>query len=432
MTRVLPSLVACPLKHFCISSAQVYEVAADVCTRAGDYPEALKALQQLVHLIYPVLAAQEAALAAAEAAAAAAAAPAGRAEEPEGPGALLLSSTAAAGPLASGSSSSSGSGSSSSGGRAPAASPTWDGDSDAAEEDWAALASGVEALDDAAVTAALQRRRFRRWPEAAGALAVYFSCVQGPREGRLDTLATLRRLPRPLLATAEVQAALALAGALAAGDYVRLFRLRAAAPMLVRQVAGTAARAARERALTVMATAYRNIAAAAVCRAVALSMPGLLECLKALADRWVLAGRERVWVLAGGCLTVWRVVEAVAKGLPSAWCMAAAALMQHGIAQLSKAAQAVAGTTWVQGPCRRTTRAGRPADGGPAGSRRPGVQRMRCCVAGTPVVCNTAMRGQRRGQCGGGAWVAAAHGRRRRYESCRQCSIFPLFLPLCV
>lgn len=306
VTQVLPLLLACHLRHFCISSAQVYEVAADVCARAGDYPEALKALQQLVHLIYPVLAAQEAALAAAEAgaAAAAAAAPAGRAEEPAGPGALLHSSTAAAGPLASdGSSSGSGSGSSSGSGRAPpalAASPTWDSDSDAADEDWAALASGVEALDAAAVAAALQRRRFRRWPEVAGALAVYFSCVQGPREGRLDTLATLRRLPRPLLATAEVQAALALAGALAAGDYVRLFRLRAAAPTLVRQVAGAAAVAARERALTVMATAYRNIAAAAVCRAVALSMPGLLACLKALADRWVLAGWERVRMLAGG------------------------------------------------------------------------------------------------------------------------------------
>ncbi|KAI7836552.1 hypothetical protein COHA_009570 [Chlorella ohadii] len=268
------------LSHF---TREVYEVAADVCTRAGDYPEALKALQQLVHLIYPALAAQEAALAAAETAAAA---PAERAQAAVGLGATAHESTAAAGSVSGSSSSSGSSGGSSS--RVPAAASAphcWDDDSDAAEEDWAALAGGVAALDGASLAAALHRSRFQRWPEAAGALVAYFSCVQGPREGRLDTLATLRRLPRPLLATREVQAALALAAALAAGDYVRLFRLQAAGPPLVRLVAGAATGAARERALAVMATAYRNIAAAAVCRALALSMPGLLGCLKALADR---------------------------------------------------------------------------------------------------------------------------------------------------
>ena len=148
----------------------------------------------------------------------------------------------------------------------------------------------MAALDDTTLAAALQRRRFQRWPEAAGALAAYFCCVQGPGGGRLDTLATLRRLPRPLLATPDVQAALALAAALAAGDYVRLFRLRAAAPPLVRLVAGAAAGAARERALAVLAAAYRNIAVAAVCRALGLDARGLLACLKLLADRWVLTG----------------------------------------------------------------------------------------------------------------------------------------------
>ncbi|PRW33645.1 Extracellular serine ase [Chlorella sorokiniana] len=277
------------LSHF---TREVYEVAADVCLRAGDYPEALKALQQLVHLIYPALAAQEAALAAAEAAAAAAA-PAGRAEEPAGPRAATAKKQSAAAVGVASSSSSSGGSSGSRARAAAAALPlSWDDDSDAAEEDWAALAGGVTALDDAAVGAALQQRRFQRWPEAAGALAAYFSCVQGPREGRLDTLATLRRLPRPLLATSEVQAALALAGSLAAGDYVQLFRLRAAAPPLVRLVAGAAAGAARERALAAMATAYRNIAAAAVCRALALSMHGLLACLKALADRGQAAAQK--------------------------------------------------------------------------------------------------------------------------------------------
>lgn len=273
----------------------MYEVAADVCSRAGDYAEALKALQQLVHLIYPALAAQEAALAAAEAAAAAA----GGAGEPAGPGAPLQGRAAGADPMAGGSSSGRG------GSSAPAASSTsagWVGDSDAAEEDWAALAGSAAMLDEAALAAALQQRRFQRWPEAAGALAAYFSCVQGPEEGRLDTLATLRRLPCPLLATSEVQAALALAAALAARDYVRLFRLRSAAPPLVRLVAGAAAGAARERALAVMATAYRNIAAAAVCRGLALSMPGLLACLKMLADRWVLvAGFSFGGAGAGGC-----------------------------------------------------------------------------------------------------------------------------------
>lgn len=272
-------------------------MAADVCARAGDWPEALKALQQLVHLIYPALAAQEAALAAAEAAAAAGDA----AREPAGPPGLARGGGATAAPAGSSSSTASSRGSGAAAAAAPAAA-AWGGEEDAAEEEWAALAGGMAALDDAVLAAALQQRRFQRWPEAAGALAAYFCCVQGPGGGRLDTLATLRRLPRPLLATPDVQAALALAAALVAGDYVRLFRLRAAAPPLVRLVAGAVAGAARERALVALAAAYRNIAVAAVCRALALDARGLLACLKLLADRWV-------WVLVTGVGACWGGVQ---------------------------------------------------------------------------------------------------------------------------
>lgn len=262
----------------CSCRRQVYETAADVCTRAQDYPEALKALQQLARLIYPALAAQEQQLAAAEAAA-----EAQRAPVPGAPPGLVLHGR----PAAAGAGGASG-GSSSSRPGAAAAAPAWDAGEEA-EEEWAALAGGLATLDDASIAAALRRPPFRRWPEVAAALALYFACVQqgGQGECRLDTLATLRRLRRPLLGTAEVQGALALHAALAAGDYVSLFRRRAAAPRLVQLVTDAAAAAARERALAAMAAAYRNIAAAAVCRALDLDAGGrqLMLCLKLLADR---------------------------------------------------------------------------------------------------------------------------------------------------
>ena len=271
---------------------QVYECAADVCARAGDYPEALKALQQLVHLIYPALAAEEAALAAAEQQAAALQQPAAAAGAPAGPppGLALHGRAVAAngGSSGSGGGSSSSSSSSSSRAAAPAAAPVpaWASDGDAEDEAWLTAAGGAAALDAAALAAALGRPPFRRWPEVAAALSLYFACVQQGSADRLDTLATLRRLPRPLLATTEVQAALRLRAALAAGDWVALFRERARAPPLVQLVAGAAAGAARERALVAMAMAYRNVAVAAACRWLALDTRGLMACLKVLADRW--------------------------------------------------------------------------------------------------------------------------------------------------
>ncbi len=163
---------------------------------------------------------------------------------------------------------------------------------EAAEDAW--LVGPSTQLDSPTVAAALQQPAFRRWPEAAGALVLYFTAARpaGAPAGdaQLDTLATLRRLPPPLLRAAEVRAALRLRAALAAGDYVALFRLREGAPPLVRALlSGSVAAAARERALVVLASAYRNIAVAAVCRTLALDTPRLLlACLKLLADRWVL------------------------------------------------------------------------------------------------------------------------------------------------
>lgn len=257
--------------------AQVYETAADVCTRAGDYPEALKALQQLVHLIYPALAAQEAALAAAEQHVAAAEQPAAGGAAAGPPPGLALHGRVAA--------------SNGDDGTAPAAAaaavplPAWASEGDAEDEAWLTAAGGAATLGDAALAAALGRSPFRRWPEVAAALSLYFACVQQGSADRLDTLATLRRLPRPLLGAPEVQAALRLRAALAAGDWVALFRERAQAPRLVQLVADAAAGAARERALAAMAVAYRNVAAAAACRMLALDTRSLLACLKVLADR---------------------------------------------------------------------------------------------------------------------------------------------------
>ncbi|KAL4435478.1 hypothetical protein ABPG77_006240 [Micractinium sp. CCAP 211/92] len=256
------------LSHF---TREVYECAADVCARAGDLGEALKALQVLVHHIYPALAAAEAA---------AGPAGAGTYEQPGSrpPGLQRQQQPEQAAPAA---------------GQSPrrAGGGGWRGgdEEEAAEDAW--LVGPSTQLDSPTVAAALQQPAFRRWPEVAGALVLYFTAARpaGAPAGnaQLDTLATLRRLPPPLLRAAEVRAALRLRAALAAGDYVALFRLREGAPPLVRAlVSGSVAAAARERALVVLAVAYRNIAVAAVCRTLALDTPRLLlACLKLLADR---------------------------------------------------------------------------------------------------------------------------------------------------
>ncbi|KAL4419751.1 hypothetical protein ABPG75_006849 [Micractinium tetrahymenae] len=256
------------LSHF---TREVYECAADVCTHAGDLGEALKALQTLVHHIYPALAAAEAAAAAAAAAAAE--------EQPAGPPGLQRRQQHEAAAAAAGG-------------------PVWGAggsqgySEDADQEDGDAWLEGPSTqLDDATVAAALEKPAFRRWPEAAGALALYFTAARPsgapPGDVQLDTLATLRRLPPPLLRSAEVRCALRLRAALAAGDFVALFRLQQGAPPLLRALlSGGVAAAARERALLVLAAAYRNIAVAAVCRMLALGTPRLLlACLKLLADR---------------------------------------------------------------------------------------------------------------------------------------------------
>ena len=267
---LLPSSPLSPITPF-LHNSQVYECAADVCTRAGDFPEALKALQTLVNAIYPALAAAQAAEATL----------ANGSGGPRSAGEQRQEQRQQ---------------------RAAASAPVaWADDECEEEGDEAWLGGPAAPLDDAVVVAALRQHRFRRWPEAAGALALYFDCCSPPagaaaqQSGRgLDTLATLRRLPPRLLASPEVRAALRLRAALAAGDYVSLFRLAAAAPPLTAAlVARGAATRERERALRVLAVAYRNIAVSAVCGVLALHAPRqLLACLKLLADR---CARSVVW-----------------------------------------------------------------------------------------------------------------------------------------
>ncbi|KAL4856964.1 hypothetical protein ACK3TF_002662 [Chlorella vulgaris] len=268
------------LSHF---SRQVYECTADVCSRAGDWPEALKALQQLVSLIYPALAMQLQQQRQEE----------GREqqqqqqEQAEGAAPGLPPGLSAAGPAASGGRVGSSSHSSI---RHGAAQARWRQEEQEEEDGAAWMMAGLGAaagLDSGVVEAALAQPQFRRWPEVAAALSIYFTCVQQQAgDDCLDTLTTLRGLPQRVLATQEVQAALQLHSALAAGDFVALFRLRAAAPPLVQLVAGAAAPRAREAALAVLAVAHHKIAVAAVCRWLQLGgTHQLLGCLKVLADR---------------------------------------------------------------------------------------------------------------------------------------------------
>ncbi|KAI3425162.1 hypothetical protein D9Q98_008933 [Chlorella vulgaris] len=282
------------LSHF---SRQVYECTADVCSRAGDWPEALKALQQLVSLIYPALAMQLQQRLQEQ----------GREqqqqqqEQAEGaaPAPGLPPGLSAAGSAASGG----GVGSSSHNSiRHGAAQARWRQEEQEEEDGAAWMMAGLGAaagLDSGVVAAALAQPQFRRWPEVAAALSIYFTCVQQQAgDDCLDTLTTLRGLPQRVLATQEVQAALQLHSALAAGDFVALFRLRAAAPPLVQLVAGAAAPRAREAALAVLAVAYHKIALAAVCRWLQLGgTHQLLGCLKVLADRGHLAAQRAMGAL---------------------------------------------------------------------------------------------------------------------------------------
>lgn len=237
------------LSHF---TREVYEAAADVCARAHDWPEAFKALQQLVNLIYPALAEQQA--------------------QQAGSSERQGASTGLAGKPGCGS-------------EVGTAQGAWDLEQKDEGLECGRLA--VEALDPGITAAALAQPRFRRWPEAAAALVLYFACTQ---QQEADTLTTMRQLPRAVLASDEVQAALRLRSALCDNNYVALFRLRAAAPPLVQLVTRAAAQRARESALAIMASAYRSIAVGAVCQALQLAgLSQLLACLKLLADRWASA-----------------------------------------------------------------------------------------------------------------------------------------------
>ncbi|EFN53701.1 hypothetical protein CHLNCDRAFT_136526 [Chlorella variabilis] len=271
------------LSHF---TREVYECAADVCARAQDWPEALKALQQLVHLIYPALAVQQLQQQQQQRCSPVPAGPPG------------LTSSAPSLPAAAAEQ-----------GSGCAAVARW-ADEGCDEDGDAGLLGGLGAalVDGATVAAALRQPEFRRWPEAAAALSLYFACVQQQAGDRLDTLTTLRRFPRRILETPEVQLALRLHSALGGpgGNFVSLFRLRSSAPQLVQLVTVAAAQRGREQALVVMAAAYRSIAVPAVCRMLQLASNTrqLLACLKLLADRGHLGAQralgglqqeEQVW-----------------------------------------------------------------------------------------------------------------------------------------
>lgn len=170
---------------------QVYELSADICLLAGDLGEALKCLRQLVELIYSTLAAAQ--LQAARCDASQHADPLWHAEAP-----------AAA----------------TEGSRQPAA-----------------AAAGECGGDSSGLAALLGQPCFARWPEAAGALLLYYKCHQQAAAEGVDTIITLRRLPSALLARKEVGMALQLVVALGAGDYVGFCRLVDQAPLMVQLTA---------------------------------------------------------------------------------------------------------------------------------------------------------------------------------------------------
>ena len=261
----------------CCCPWQVYEVAADVCMRAGDYPEALKCIAQLHGLIYPLLASQLAS--------GSGSGTNGGCHDGSQPNGARCSSGSGGG--------------ASSQGRSAAVWKAADGGVDGGGDS----IPGASDADDSAVRAALARPEFRRWPEVAAAQALYFRCCtpaalaaagtsSGAAAHAFDTLSTLCRLPPTLLSTPEVQLALAALSSLDAGDFVRFFRIRAATPPLARRVMAAQAGRQRERALLCMAAAYRNVAVEAAVSMLALEATArapavhvLLAYIKTLADR---------------------------------------------------------------------------------------------------------------------------------------------------
>lgn len=285
---------------------QVYECSADICLRAGDLGEALKCLRQLVELIYAALAAAQLHGATQLRVSSQSGLRSGVAPPPG----LQLAPPVAA-----------------SGADRAQQQQQQQGDFQAG----AAAGAGLGAL--------LTKPAFARWPEMAAALLLYYKCHQATAGEGLDTVITLRRLPRALLAREEVQRSLRLAAALGAGDFVAFFRALAGAPRTVQLLvqgrlaqvrveargwagdrAGNARRAqgavqaeqlanlralwmfvlsscrrscseqVRQQALASMAAAYRNIDTAAAARMLGLDdSRALLAALKALADRWVVA-----------------------------------------------------------------------------------------------------------------------------------------------
>ncbi|GAB4816036.1 hypothetical protein N2152v2_003082 [Parachlorella kessleri] len=155
------------------------------------------------------------------------------------------------------------------------------------------VASLHECGPDRALAELLVRsEQLARWPEMAAALLLYYKCCGSQHAGGedgLDTAITLRSLPRPLLQCREVQNALQLAVALAAGNYVAVVRLLDTAPRAVQLVAQTRLAQVHQEAVVTMAAAYRKVAVSAVAQMLGLVPQGagraLLGILKTLADK---------------------------------------------------------------------------------------------------------------------------------------------------
>jgi hypothetical protein len=128
----------------------------------------------------------------------------------------------------------------------------------------------------------------KRWPEVAAAYVAYFKCIPG--SDALDTAATLRRLPRHVLASQHVKLALSAIDCLSTGNYVGFFSLidRDTTPPLLKGVLQSKVKGIREHAMVVVATAYRVVPTAVVLKWLGLGMreySSLLRLIEVMADK---------------------------------------------------------------------------------------------------------------------------------------------------
>lgn len=126
----------------------------------------------------------------------------------------------------------------------------------------------------------------KRWPEVAAAYVAYFKCIPG--SDALDTAATLRRLPRHILASQHMKLALTALDCLSAGNYVGFFTLieRDTTPPLLKGILQSKVKFVREHAVVVVATVYRVLPTVVVMKWLGLGeYGGLLQLMKVIADK---------------------------------------------------------------------------------------------------------------------------------------------------